>query len=101
MLNKVESVDSIEVIGNGSVQVRIRTDITDGDVLISSAYVRHCIAPGEDFGGEFPQVQAICAIAHTPEVIQAYAVEMDNTRAEIEGEMIARLNPLLNDSQTQ
>lgn len=71
-LDKIIAVDSIEVKENGCVQVRTRTSIVEDGKQISGAYHRHVVAPGDDYSGEDARVQAICAAAHTAEVIDAY-----------------------------
>jgi hypothetical protein len=72
MLEKVTSVDLIEVIENGSIQVRTKTAIKEDGVEISSKFHRHVVAPGDDYSAEADRVKAICAATHTPEVIAAY-----------------------------
>ena len=72
MLEKVVVVDRIEVIENGSVQVRTKTAIMEDGKQISGAYHRHVVAPGDDYNGEDVRVQAICAVTHTADVIAAY-----------------------------
>jgi hypothetical protein len=71
-LEKVEVVDHIEVLENGSVQVRTRTSIVENGKQISGTYHRHVVTPGDDYSSEDARVQAICAATHTPEVIDAY-----------------------------
>jgi hypothetical protein len=72
MLEKVTSVDLIEVVENGCIQVRTKTAIKEDGVEISSKFHRHVVAPGDDYSAEDAKVQAICAAVHTPEVIAAY-----------------------------
>jgi len=72
MLEKIEIVDRIEVIENGSVQVRTKTAIKEDGVEISSKFHRHIVVPGDDYSGEDARVQAICAATHTADVIAAY-----------------------------
>ena len=72
MLEKIVSVDLIEVIENGCVQVRTKTAIKEDGVEISSNFHRHVVAPGDDYSAEDAKVQAICAAVHTPEVVTAY-----------------------------
>jgi archaellum component FlaF (FlaF/FlaG flagellin family) len=72
MLEKVSVVDKIEVVENGSVQVRTATRIVEDGTVISTNYHRHVVAPGQDYSQEDSRVQAICAATHTPEVIAAY-----------------------------
>lgn len=71
-LEKIEVVDRIEVIEDGSVQVRTKTAIKEDGVEISSKFHRHVVAPGADYGGEDARVRAICAATHTPDVVAAY-----------------------------
>jgi hypothetical protein len=71
-LEKVTEVDRIEVIENGSVQVRTKTAIKEDGVEISSKFHRHVVVPGADVSGEDAKVQAIAASIHTAEVIAAY-----------------------------
>lgn len=72
MLEKVIAVDRIEVIENGSVQVRTKTAIMEDGKQIGGTFHRHVIAPGDDYSAENVRVQAICAATHTADVIAAY-----------------------------
>jgi hypothetical protein len=72
MLEKIEIVDRIEVIENGSVQVRTKTAIMEDGKQISGNFHRHVVAPGDDYSGQDARVQAICAATHTADVIEAY-----------------------------
>jgi hypothetical protein len=72
MLEKVTSVDLIEVIENGSLQVRTKTAVKEDGVEISSKFHRHVVTPGADVSGEDAKVQAIAASIHTAEVVAAY-----------------------------
>jgi hypothetical protein len=71
-LEKVTIVDRIEVVENGSVQVRTKTAIMEDGVEISSKFHRHVVAPGDDYSAEDDRVQAICAATHTADVVAAY-----------------------------
>ena len=71
-LEKVISVDLIEVVENGSIQVRTKTAIKEDGVEISSKFHRHVVAPGADVSAEDAKVQAIAASIHTAEVVAAY-----------------------------
>lgn len=71
-LEKQTIVDRIEVIENGSVQVRTATRIVEDGNVISTSYHRHVVAPGQDYSQEDSRVQGICAATHTAEVIAAY-----------------------------
>ena len=71
-LEKVISVDLIEVIENGSVQVRTKTAVKEDGVEISSKFHRHVVVPGANYSAEDAKVKSICASIHTAEVIAAY-----------------------------
>jgi hypothetical protein len=72
MLEKIVTVDLIEVVENGSIQVRTKTAIKEDGIEISSKFHRHVVVPGDDYSAEDAKVQAIAASIHTPEVIAAY-----------------------------
>jgi len=77
MLEKVTSVDLIEVVENGSIQVRTKTAIKEDGVEISSKFHRHVVVPGADVSGEDAKVQAIAASIHTAEVVTAYVAAQE------------------------
>ena len=72
MLEKIVSVDLIEVIENGSIQVRTKTAIKEDGVEISSKFHRHVVTPGADYSSEDAKVQAIASSIHTADVVAAY-----------------------------
>jgi hypothetical protein len=72
MLEKVTSVDLIEVVENGCIQVRTKTAIKEDGVEISSKFHRHVVAPGADYSAEDAKVKAIAASIHTADVVAAY-----------------------------
>lgn len=72
MLEKVISVDLIEVVENGSIQVRTKTAIKEDGVEISSKFHRYVVVPGADYSTEDARVKAICAATHTADVVAAY-----------------------------
>ena len=65
-------VDKIEVVENGTVQVRTANVIKRDDEEISRSFYRHVVAPGQDYSNEDAKVQAVCAAVHTAEVVSAY-----------------------------
>jgi len=72
MLEKILSVDLIEVVENGTLQVRTKTAIKEDGVEISSKFHRHVIVPGADYSAEDAKVKAIASSIHTADVIAAY-----------------------------
>jgi hypothetical protein len=71
-LEKFTSVDLIEVVENGCIQVRTKTSIMEDGIEISSKFHRHVVVPGADVSGEDAKVQAIAASMHTADVVAAY-----------------------------
>ena len=72
MLEKVTSVDLIEVAEIGIVQVRTKTAFKEDGIEIGSKFHRHVVAPGDDYSAEDARVKAICAATHTKDVVAAY-----------------------------
>lgn len=72
MLTKETVVSSIEVLELGQIQVRTTQRIIEDGVVIAEQHHRHVVVPGDDFSGEDSRVQAIAAVEHTPERVQAY-----------------------------
>lgn len=71
-LEKVVSVDLIEVVENGTLQVRTKTAIKEDGVEISNSFHRHVVVPGANYSAEDAKVKAIAASIHTASVIAAY-----------------------------
>ena len=78
-LEKVTSVDLIEIIENGSIQVRTKTSIMEDGKQISGSFHRHVVAPGDDYSTEDARVKAICAATHTAAVVTAYKAAQEAT----------------------
>jgi hypothetical protein len=87
-LEKIISVDQIEVVENGCVQVRTATKIVEDGKELNRSFHRHVVAPGDDYSGEDAKVQAICAAVHTPEVIAAYQAMLAANRVEVPSETV-------------
>ena len=85
MLEKVVSVDLIEVVENGTLQVRTKTAIKEDGVEISSKFHRHVVVPGSNYSAEDAKVQAIAASIHTPEVIATYQAAQEAARLPVQG----------------
>ena len=79
-LTKEIVIDRIEVIENGTVQVRQATRIMEDGVQLSQSFHRWTIAPGQDYSDQSDNVKAICAVAHTPAAIAAYQASQEANR---------------------
>ena len=72
-LSKVISEDKIEIVGiHKVIQIRTCTQVLEDGVELSSGFHRHIVTAGQDYSAESADVQAICELMHTDEVIAAY-----------------------------
>lgn len=78
-LTETTKVDQIEVVENGSIQIRTATVIERDGQELTRTYHRHVKHPGEDVSGEDSKVQAIASVIWTPEVIAAYQALISGT----------------------
>ncbi|MBT3950484.1 MAG: hypothetical protein HOF36_05390 [Candidatus Marinimicrobia bacterium] len=85
-LTKETVVDKIEVLENGTLQVRTATRVLEDGEVLSSSFHRHVIAPGDDTTGEPAETIAICNAVHTPAVIAAYEAMLAAQEAEMNAE---------------
>jgi len=76
MLTKQVKIDQITVTENGIVLYREATSILEDGVELSKTYHRSSLTPGQDISAVPANVQAICAVAWTPEVVAAYQAQL-------------------------
>ena len=74
-LTEQKVIDKIEVVENGTLQVREATRILKDGNQIAQTYHRWSFAPGSDISEMPANVQAIAAAAWTPAVIAAYEAQ--------------------------
>jgi hypothetical protein len=74
-LTKEQIIDKIEVVENGTLQVRQVTKIIEDGNQLSSSYHRWTFSPGSDVSDQPANVQAIAAAVWTPEIIAAYEAQ--------------------------
>jgi hypothetical protein len=71
-LTKVVTQDKIEIVGEFKhIQVRTCTKVMEDGVELSSGFHRHVVSAGDDYSNESAEVQAICAVVHTTDVVEA------------------------------
>jgi hypothetical protein len=72
MYEKQTVVDRIEVLADQTVAVRyVVTVLEDGQPFAENVKGNY-FKPGDDYSAEDAKVQSVCALVHTPEVIEAY-----------------------------
>jgi len=71
-LTKQISIDKIEVLENGTIQVREITRIMEDGKELSASYHRWILNPGDSTTGQDPKVVAIAKAVWTSEVVSTY-----------------------------
>lgn len=79
-LTETKLIDKIEVVENGTLQVREATRILKDGEQIAQTYHRWTLTPGQDVSDQPANVQAIAQAAWTPEVIAAYQAQQEANR---------------------
>ena len=82
-LEKQIAIDKIEVLENGTIQVRQITRIVEDGTELSAAYQRWTLTPSGDLTGQEPKVIAIANAVWTPEVVSAYQAEIAAQQAKL------------------
>lgn len=77
-LEKQSTIDKIEVVENGIIQVREVTRILEDGKELSSSFHRWTLTPGQDVLDQEARVQAIANATWTKEVIDAYEAQLKN-----------------------
>ena len=83
-LQEKSVVDKIEVLLNGSIQVRTRNQILKDGVEVASTFHRHVVNPGDDTSTEDPRVAAIATATWTEEVVAEYQASLPEPEAPAE-----------------
>jgi hypothetical protein len=80
-LQEIKVIDKIEVVENGTIQVREVTRIMKDGEELAHTYHRWLFAPASDISSMPANVQAIAQIIWTPEVIAAYEAQQEANKA--------------------
>jgi len=76
-LEKISSVDLIEIVDNRIVQVRTKTSILENGAQISTQFQRQIVVPNGNYSNQEPTVQAIANLIYTPEIVAAHAATLE------------------------
>lgn len=76
-LEKISSVDLIEIVNNCIIQVRTKTSILENGVQISTQFQRQIVVPNGNYSNQEPTVQAIANLIYTPEIVAAHAAALE------------------------
>ena len=85
-LQEKSVVDKIEVLLNGSIQVRTRNQTLKDGVEVASTFHRHTITPGADLSNEDDRVAAIANATWTEEVVAEYQASLPEPEPEAPAE---------------
>ena len=75
-LASTNTIDKIEVLENGVIQVRQAEIITKDGNEIARNFSRWVLSPGDDVSAQDPKVKAIATAVWTAEVISAYQAQL-------------------------
>ena len=76
-LEKISSVDLIEIVDNRIIQVRTKTSILENGAQISTQFQRQIVVPNGNYSNQEPTVQAIANLIYTPEIVAAHAATLE------------------------
>lgn len=76
-LTKEVTVDKIEIVENGVIQVRQVTRILEDGIQLSQSYHRWTLFPGQDISSQPDNVKSIAEAAWTPAVVAAYQAKLE------------------------
>ena len=83
-ITKETQIGKIEVVGEfKAVQVAMDTLIKEDGKVISQTRHRHVLMPDSDISNEPQEVQNICNVAWTTEIVSAYQAMLDAQAQEI------------------
>lgn len=72
MLEEQKVIDKVEVVENGTLQVREVTRIIKDGEVIASTFHRSTFPPGSDVTNQPANIQAIAQVVWTQDVVDAY-----------------------------
>lgn len=81
-LTETKVIDQITVTENGTVLYREATRILKDGEQIAQTYHRTSLTPAQDLTGQPANVVAICNVAWTQEVIDAYKASLPKAKDE-------------------
>ena len=76
-LEKQIIIDQITVVEDGTVWVREATKIIENGIELSKQYHRTSFSPDSDVSTQPQNIQDICKIAWTPEVVATYKAQIE------------------------
>jgi len=78
-LSKETTVDQITILENGIVLIRETIKIFDSETEVNKQYHRISLTPGQNISDQPKQVQDICNLVWTPEVVAVYQEQVSQS----------------------
>ena len=76
----------IEVLANGTLQIRRADIVLKDDVEVGRTYHRHVLMPGDDTSAEVTRVKNVASVVWTADVVSAYQASLPEPEPAIEPE---------------
>jgi hypothetical protein len=77
-LTEEQVVDKIEILEDGTIQIRKATRIIKDGVEIAKTYHRHCLSPGDDYSNEDARVIKAAQTFHDQKTIDNYRTKQES-----------------------
>jgi len=84
MYTEQKLIDKIEILEDGTIQIREVTRVLKDGVQIAETYHRKCFAPTDSVDELSAKVVSIANLVRTPEVVSKYVAEEVNNRTEVD-----------------
>lgn len=81
-LTKEIVIDRIEILEDGQLQVRQVTRILEDGKIISQAFHRHVVAPGDDMTMENERVRKVANLLHDKATVDEFNAEQEKNKLE-------------------
>ena len=82
-IQKNTFIDQIIIENDGSIFFREKTEIVEGDVVLTSTYSRGSYHPGQDITAADPRVAAVCNFIWTQDVIDKYKEKVEAINSQV------------------
>lgn len=90
-LSEKTTIDKIEILETGQIQIRQATIIEKDGVELTRTFHRHVLNPGDDLSSEDPKVVAVAAAVWTTEVVEAWQALIEEQKNKLQ-QMIPESN---------
>lgn len=79
-LTEQEVIDKIEILEDGTIQVRKALRVYKDGIEIAKTYHRHCLSPGDDYKDEDEKVKKVATVMHDKDTVDTFKAKMAISR---------------------